>query len=101
MTGLFSDRVPRRARLQRTMESIKTITTHIIMVAVSVEFRYPRKAVSGFAASFKKLSNIERHPAIRVVVATKASGVIVIHAYFARPEFIMTVVPTHRAIAAR
>ena len=57
--------------------------------------------VSGFFASSRKLSKIDRHPAVNVVVATKHNGVIVAHANFARPALMITVVPTHNAIAAR
>src|SRR3954465_2775605 len=49
----------------------------------------------------RKLSKIDRHPANSVVDATNASGNIAVHAYFTRPELMITLVPTQSATAAR
>src|SRR5678816_3884343 len=75
-------------------------TAATMMIAVRLVFMRPWTEVSGFCASGQKMSVIDLKPATSVVVLTNASGRIVTHAYFARPEFMMMVVATHKATAA-
>ena len=76
------------------------ITAAIMMITVRLVLIRPWTDVSGFSASGQKMSVIDLKPATSVVVLTNASGRIVTHAYFARPELMMIVVATHKATAA-
>src|SRR5215213_1617806 len=82
------------------MESSMMTTAATMMIAVRLVLMRPWTDVSGFCASGQKMSVMDLKPATRVVVLTNASGVIVTHAYFARPELMMIVVATHKATAA-
>ena len=75
-------------------------TAATMMIAVRLVLTMPCTEVSGFCVSGQKMSVIDLKPATSVVVLTKASGMIVTHAYRARPELMMMVVATHKATAA-
>ena len=89
-----------RVPSQRRMESSMITTAANMMIAVRLVLMRPCMDVSGFCANGQKMSVIDLKPATSVVVLTKASGRIVTHAYFARPELITIVVATHKATAA-
>src|SRR5215213_866278 len=89
-------RVPVHRRIESSMMTIAAT----MMITVRLVLMRPWTEVSGFCASGQKMSVIDLKPATSVVVLTNASGMIVTHAYLARPELMIMVVATHKATAA-
>lgn len=75
-------------------------TTQTIITSVTTVFKYPWNSFPGIFVIGMKRSVTDNQPADSVVTHRTTSGPAVTAAYFAFPEFTITVVPTQSAIAA-
>jgi len=80
--------------------SMRTTTAQAMMITLKPMFTQPVAEVAAWRVIGQKVSVIFRTPAVSVVVATKAIGMKVTHAYRNYPEFLIALVPTARATTA-